>query len=122
VRGKTKRNTGGVPAGLDLETAAKTVISDWTTGKFRYYVLPPSSSAADAAAAEAESAQVVNTMAPALDIDAMFNNEVGEEPSILGAPQEDEIDPDDEMEGDVGVASGPVEVDLAGIRRKRWGE
>ena len=49
VRGKLKKNTGlrhvldcyllegGAGAGLDLASAAKSVISDWTTGKFRYF-------------------------------------------------------------------------------------
>ncbi|CAL1143717.1 unnamed protein product [Cladocopium goreaui] len=56
VRGKLKKNAGGAGAGLDLASAARSVISDWTTGKFRYYVLPPASSSQDAAIAEAAAA------------------------------------------------------------------
>lgn len=109
VRGKLKKNSGGASAGLDLASAARSVISDWTTGKFRYYVLPPSSSAQDAALAEAETAEVVTTLAPALDIDALFGK--GENPSVLGAPK----DTDDDCMGE--DQAGGVEVDVAGMRR-----
>eukprot|EP00435_Cladocopium_sp_Y103_P025967 s444_g6.t1 len=77
VRGKLKKNAGGAGAGLDLASAARSVISDWTTGKFRYYVLPPASSSQDAAIAEAETAEVVTSLAPALDIDALFSKGQG---------------------------------------------
>jgi len=108
VRGKLKKNAGGAGAGLDLASAARAVISDWTTGKFRYYVLPPASSSHDAAVAEAETAEVVTSLAPALDIDALFSGR-GEDPSVLGAPREDE----DAMCDD----EGGIEVDVSGMRR-----
>jgi len=109
VRGKLKKNAGGAGAGLDLASAARAVISDWTTGKFRYYVLPPASSNHDAAVAEAETAEVVTSLAPALDIDALFSGR-GEDPSVLGAPREEDEDAmcDDE---------GGIEVDVSGMRR-----
>eukprot|EP00434_Breviolum_minutum_P022327 symbB.v1.2.019704.t1/scaffold1623.1/size109029/3 len=109
VRGKLKKNAGGAGAGLDLASAARAVISDWTTGKFRYYVLPPASSSHDAAVAEAETAEVVTSLAPALDIDALFSGR-GEDPSVLGAPREEDEDAmcDDE---------GGIEVDVSGMRR-----
>jgi len=110
VRGKLKKNPGGGPAGLDLPSAARSVISDWTTGKFRYYVMPPSRSGEDAAEAEAETAAVVSSMAPAFDIDALFSG-VGEDPAVLGAPQEE--DDDDMSDG----AGGAVQVDIAGMKR-----
>lgn len=110
VRGKLKKNPGGGPAGLDLASAARSVISDWTTGKFRYYVMPPSRSSEDAADAEAETAAVVSSLAPAFDIDALFSG-AGEDPAVLGAPQEDD---DDDMGDDV---LGSVQVDVAGMKR-----
>lgn len=109
TRGKLKRNSAGGGVGLDIPSAARAVITDWTTGKFRYYVLPPSSSGADAAAAEAETAEVVTSLAPALDIDALFSGQ-GAEVEVLGAPKED--DEDEDMGG-----SGAVEVDVAGMMR-----
>eukprot|EP00931_Biecheleriopsis_adriatica_P063118 TRINITY_DN38185_c0_g1_i1.p1 TRINITY_DN38185_c0_g1~~TRINITY_DN38185_c0_g1_i1.p1 ORF type:complete len:483 (+),score=138.80 TRINITY_DN38185_c0_g1_i1:30-1478(+) len=112
VRGKLKRVGGGGPAGLDLASAAKAVISDWTTGKFRYYVLPPSTSSEDAAKAEAETAQVVTSMAPAFDIDALFSGQ-GEDPAVLGAPREEEDDDDAMCDED----AGKVQVDVEGMRR-----
>ena len=36
MRGKIKRGSG-----LDLHSAAISILSDWTSGKFRYYVMPP---------------------------------------------------------------------------------
>lgn len=110
VRGKLKKNAGGAGAGLDLASAARSVISDWTTGKFRYYVLPPASSSQDAAIAEAETAEVVTSLAPALDIDALFSSK-GEDPSVLGAPR-DEDDEDAMCDED-----GGVEVDVSGMQR-----
>lgn len=110
VRGKLKKNAGGAGAGLDLASAARSVISDWTTGKFRYYVLPPASSSQDAAIAEAETAEVVTSLAPALDIDALFSSQ-GEDPSVLGAPRDED---DEDAMCDEG---GGVEVDVSGMRR-----
>lgn len=80
TRGKLKRG-----AGLDLPSAARSVISDWTTGKFRYYVLPPAADSAATAQASEETAEVVSSLAPRLDIDALFGGS-GSTPSVLGAP------------------------------------
>lgn len=80
ARGKLKRGSG-----LDLPSAAKSVITDWTTGKLRYYVMPPEGSEAMAMAAEEETAQIVQNLAPALDIDALLSGK-GCVPTVLGAP------------------------------------
>mmetsp|Transcript_74121 Transcript_74121/g.143414 ORF Transcript_74121/g.143414 Transcript_74121/m.143414 type:complete len:478 (+) Transcript_74121:60-1493(+) len=80
TRGKLKR--GG---GLDLDSAARSVISDWTSGKFRYFVMPPAADALTTKAAEAEVTEVVSSLAPRLDIDALFGNG-GDEPVVLGVP------------------------------------
>merc|ERR1719478_421051 len=45
VRGKLRRGSG-----LHMAEAARSVISDWTTGKFRYYVLPPAISSTESMA------------------------------------------------------------------------
>lgn len=81
MRGKLKRGSG-----LDLASAARSVISDWTTGKFRYFVMPPAADALATKAAEAEATEVVSALAPRLDIDALFGDVVGNKPVVLGAP------------------------------------
>lgn len=101
-RGKLARGRG-----LDLQVAARSVISDWTTGKFRYYVLPPVASVGEAARAEEETAEVVTKLAPRFDIDALFSSS-GPEPVVLGAPGE-KNDDDVDMEGD---GSEQCQVDL----------
>merc|ERR1712151_73360 len=112
TRGKRKRNNRGQSGGLDLESAARCVITDWTTGKFRYFVLPPASSATDAAIAEAESAQVVTGLAPALDIDALIGGR-GQMPTVLGrSTQADQSMGGTDMDcGDAGT----VEIDMDGM-------
>jgi len=80
TRGKLKRGSG-----LDLESAARSVISDWTTGKFRYFVMPPAADALTTKAAEAEVVEVVSSLAPRLDIDALFGDG-GNKPAVLGVP------------------------------------
>jgi len=111
TRGKLRRGSG-----LDIPSAARSVISDWTTGKFRYYVMPPAaSSAAALASVEAETAEVVSTLAPQLDIDALLSGgDAGEAPAVLGAPER-RGDDDDAMEDD--EIEAPVEVDVAGMKR-----
>eukprot|EP00929_Paragymnodinium_shiwhaense_P108309 TRINITY_DN74627_c0_g1_i1.p1 TRINITY_DN74627_c0_g1~~TRINITY_DN74627_c0_g1_i1.p1 ORF type:complete len:523 (+),score=167.98 TRINITY_DN74627_c0_g1_i1:91-1569(+) len=110
ARGKFKRG-----AGLHLADAARSVISDWTTGKFRYYSLPPAvSSAENMAAIEAETAQVVTNMAPALDIDALLaGGDKGDKVAVLGAPDEDG---DADMgDGDEDGGERPVHADMAAM-------
>ncbi|CAE7285613.1 nst-1 [Symbiodinium natans] len=60
----------------------------------------------------AETAEVVTSLAPALDIDALFSGQ-GRGPEVLGAPKED--DEDDDMGGS--SHGGAVEVDVAGMMR-----
>merc|ERR1712061_451540 len=103
TRGKLKRGSG-----LDIPSAARSVISDWTTGKFRYFALPPAESAADDAKAVQETAEIVPALSHAIDIDALFSGS-GAQPTVLGAPQEDDGDDDSAM-GD-GDGGGGVEVD-----------
>jgi len=98
ARGKLRRG-----AGLDLPSAARSVIADWTTGKFRYFAMPPNDSGAEAAAV-AETSQILPTMSKAFDIDALFSG-AGEKPAVLGAPQED-------GPGDVSMGDGAVEADM----------
>mmetsp|Transcript_43312 Transcript_43312/g.92720 ORF Transcript_43312/g.92720 Transcript_43312/m.92720 type:complete len:484 (+) Transcript_43312:150-1601(+) len=81
-RGKLRRGSA-----LDMDSAAKSIISDWTTGKFRYYANPPADSAKEDAAAAAESIELVTTMSAAFDIDALFNGR-GAKPAVLGAPNQ----------------------------------
>merc|ERR1711879_235171 len=80
VRGKLRRGSG-----LDIPSTARSIITDWTTGKFRYYAMPPAeSSAAAMAQVEAETAEVVTKLAPALDIDALFSGDAsGEKTDVL---------------------------------------
>lgn len=110
-RGKLRR--GG---GLDLHKAAQAVIADWTTGKFRYFVMPPQvaqETAQAVAAAQVETAEIVHTLAPCMDIDALFSGQ-GEKPAVLGAPAES----DDVMD----ISMGPmdvVQVDMAAMGRAR---
>ncbi|CAK0859009.1 unnamed protein product [Prorocentrum cordatum] len=80
TRGKLKRGSG-----LDLPSAAKAVVTDWTSGRFRYYVLPPKEFVAAAGAAERETAEVVHRLAPALDINALLNGK-GDAPMVIGGP------------------------------------
>lgn len=111
VRGKLRR--GG---GLDIAEAARSVIMDWTTGKFRYFTMPPVASGEEAMAKiEAETAQVVTQLAPQFDIDALLNgDDADERANVLGAP--DEGDEDDMADDD--EDGGAVQVDLAGMAAK----
>mmetsp|Transcript_94139 Transcript_94139/g.177003 ORF Transcript_94139/g.177003 Transcript_94139/m.177003 type:complete len:483 (-) Transcript_94139:25-1473(-) len=118
ARGKLRRGSG-----LDLPAAAKSVIADWTTGRFRYYVLPPDFTEAEAAAAEAETAEVVQSFAPALDIDAMMGGgDGGAQPAVLGAPVQASAGGggDDAMDCDGGRDGGSasqVQVDMNAMMR-----
>jgi len=114
ARGKLRRGSG-----LDLVAAAKSVISDWTTGRFRYYTLPPVAPERAAAAAEEvmETAEVVSTLAPALDLEALLASG-GDMPTVLGAPP---TPPDEDVDagGDAamgGAVEGAVKVDMESIR------
>mmetsp|Transcript_58465 Transcript_58465/g.148199 ORF Transcript_58465/g.148199 Transcript_58465/m.148199 type:complete len:474 (-) Transcript_58465:68-1489(-) len=103
TRGKLRRGSG-----LDIPSAARSVISDWTTGKFRYYALPPAESAADDARAVQESAEILPALSRALDIDSLFSGQ-GDQPAVLGAPKEgEEGEEDDDAMGD----DRGVEVDM----------
>merc|ERR1711924_51192 len=104
---------------LDIPSAARAVIQDWTAGRFRYFVMPPAISEGSVAAVEAETAEVVQSLAPALDIDALLNANDGDEdmdggatskPVVLGAPLLPGMG-DDTMECD-GEGSGMVQVDM----------
>merc|ERR1712039_1161572 len=98
TRGKLRRGSG-----LDMESAARSVISDWTTGKFRYYALPPADSATAAAAASVETADVVGGLSQALDIDALIDGQ-GQQPLVLGVPKEVDDSGDVAMGADDGDA------------------
>mmetsp|Transcript_83032 Transcript_83032/g.240229 ORF Transcript_83032/g.240229 Transcript_83032/m.240229 type:complete len:473 (+) Transcript_83032:82-1500(+) len=99
ARGRLRRGSG-----LDLPSAARSVISDWTTGKFRYYALPPADSAAEAQAV-AETAEILPSLSEAFDIDALFSGE-GDKPTVLGMPQEDD------GSADVAMGDGALEVNM----------
>merc|ERR1712118_460563 len=74
ARGKFKK--GGA---ANLEAAARVVLSDWTSGKLRYYCMPPKTRGVDDEnAALAEEAQVVTSYGKELDIEALFRGEASE--------------------------------------------
>mmetsp|Transcript_34956 Transcript_34956/g.96647 ORF Transcript_34956/g.96647 Transcript_34956/m.96647 type:complete len:494 (-) Transcript_34956:82-1563(-) len=108
VRGKLRRGSG-----LDIPSAARAVISDWTTGRFRYFALPPAeSNAAAMARVEAETAEVVGAFAPALDIDALLAGG-GAGPAVLGAPAQAGHGGPDDAAMDMSDAVATVSVDMA---------
>lgn len=72
-RGKFKRGFG-----VDLQSAAKSVITDWNTGRFRYYVLPPEIIECDPATFE-EPPKLVSSLGPEFDIEVR-------QPVVLGVP------------------------------------
>jgi len=100
---------------LDIPSAARSVIQDWTAGRFRYYVMPPTMAEGSMAAVESETAEVVGSLAPALDIDALLDGDdesMGgptSKPAVLGAPVQSRGG-DDSMDCDDG--RGMVEVDM----------
>jgi nuclear GTP-binding protein len=101
---------------LDIHSAAKSVIQDWTTGRFRYFTMPPVSEDT-ATSAQAETTEFVQQLAPALDIDALFNSSDDAmdssslpQPLVLAAPQQGG-NGDDSMDCD-GVSSGMIQVDM----------
>merc|ERR1712176_1330433 len=105
---------------LDIPAAARSVISDWTTCKFRYFVIPPAiSSAASMANIEADNAQVVQFLAPSLDIDSLFagDDATTERATVLGAPSRRGGDDVDSMDSDDDLA--PVQVGSAGMQELR---
>lgn len=109
MRGKLVKGSA-----LDLDSAARSVIQDWTSGRFRYFVMPPAHNEGPRSAEEAETADVVTTLAPALDIDALFEDDdamggAAAKPVVLGAPMQGDSD-DDSMECENG--GGMVEVDM----------
>lgn len=108
MRGKLRRGSG-----LCIPSAAQSVITDWTTGKFRYYVMPPAASTSEALeGVEREEAQVVDQLAPRFDIDALLAGGGSDElaqPLVLGAPAEEEGDEDAMDDG----ASGAVLYDMS---------
>jgi nuclear GTP-binding protein len=102
---------------LDIPSAARAVIQDWTAGRFRYFVMPPVVSEGSVAAIEAETAEIVHNLAPALDINALLSG--GDEsmdegamskPAVLGVPVVPGMG-DDAMDCE-GAGSGMVEVDM----------
>lgn len=111
TRGKLLRGSG-----LDIASAARSVIQDWTTGRFRYFIMPPAIPEESIAAVEAETAQVVSGLAPALDIDSLLGggddamSEVARpKPVVLGAPSRGSGGNDDM---DCDNASDMVQVDM----------
>lgn len=100
VRGKLQRGRG-----LDIPQAAKSVITDWTDGKFRYYVLPAETAANNAVGVTAE---VVTTLAPALDIASLLSGR-GAAPLVLGAPSGQRGSPEDV---EMAAAEDSLNVDL----------
>jgi nuclear GTP-binding protein len=71
ARGKFKK--GGA---ANLEAAARVVLTDWTSGKLRYYCMPPKARGVeDENAALAQEAQVVTSYGQELDIEALFRGE-----------------------------------------------
>jgi len=110
ARGKFKK--GGA---ANLEAAARVVLTDWTSGKLRYYCMPPKARGVeDENAALAQEAQVVTSYAKELDIEALFRGEAAEWEGLhadgkamamtpgafgtIGAGDED--DDDEEMDDD----------------------
>merc|ERR1719460_1666201 len=74
ARGKFKK--GGA---ANLEAAARVVLTDWTSGKLRYYCMPPKARGVEQEnAALAEEAQVVTSYGKELDIEALFRGEASE--------------------------------------------
>merc|ERR1711998_579132 len=74
ARGKFKK--GGA---ANLEAAARVVLSDWTSGKLRYYCMPPKVRGVEHEnAALAEEAQVATSYGKELDIEALFRGEASE--------------------------------------------
>jgi len=80
MRGKMKRGSG-----LDLHSAAISILSDWTSGKFRYYVMPPVQKEVEAT----DTLSVKTKAAPELDIDALLRGE-GDMPMVEEADPEAE--------------------------------
>jgi len=115
TRGKLARGSK-----LDLESAARSVIQDWTAGRFRYFVMPPAVIEGAATVGEPDSADVVGNLAPAFDIDALFGSSDdimaggGDvcKPVVLGAPVQGGRG-DDAMDCEDG--GGMVEVDEDGM-------
>lgn len=71
TRGKLLRGSG-----LDIPSAARLVITDWTIGKFRYFVMPEETAAmGEADLATKETAEVVTALAPKFDIDALISGQ-----------------------------------------------
>jgi len=111
MRNKMRQGHGG--GGLDLRLAAVSVIQDWVTGRFRYFVMPPAVAEGAVTAAEAETADVVSSLAPAFDIDALDGDDAAmggalAQPAVLGAPLQGGDD-DDGMDCEDG--GGMVQVD-----------
>jgi len=112
IRNKRRQGSGG-GGGLDLAGAAVSVIQDWVTGRFRYFVMPPAVAEGAVTAAEAETADVVSSLAPAFDIDALDGEDAAmggalAKPAVLGAPLHGGDD-DDGMDCEDG--GGMVQVD-----------
>lgn len=112
IRSKMRQGSGG-GGGFDLVGAAVSVIQDWVTGRFRYFVMPPVVAEGAVRAAEAETADVVSSLAPAFDIDALDGDDdamggVPSKPAVLGAPLRGGDD-DDDMDSEDG--GGMVQVD-----------
>lgn len=111
TRGKLLRGSA-----LDIPSAARSVIQDWTAGRFRYFVMPPMIAAGALAAVEVETADVLSSLAPALDLDALVNGDAdgmagpSSQPVVLAAPLEKDEDDDMDCGGE-----GMVQVDEDGM-------
>ena len=112
ARGKFKK--GGA---ANLEAAARVVLSDWTSGKLRYYCMPPKARGVDDEnAALAQQAQVVTSYGQELDIEALFRGESTEWEGLhtdgkamamtsgafgtIGAEEDEDDEMDDEEDGE----------------------
>merc|ERR1719159_1254427 len=146
ARGKFKK--GGA---ANLETAARVVLSDWTSGKLRYYCMPPKARGVDEEnAALAQEAQVVTSLGQELDIEALFRGEASEweglhsdgkamamtsgafgtigtedndEDEEMGDEDDDDMEEDDEEDEDEDDdENGKVMIDEAPKKRKGGGD
>jgi nuclear GTP-binding protein len=99
MRGKLKRGYG-----LDLHSSALSILSDWTSGKFRYFTMPPVQKDVQAT----DRLSVKTQAAPELDIDALLRGE-GDLPMVMKPVPEDE---DDDLMDTDEAQTQMVEVDI----------
>lgn len=112
-----KVKKGGV---RDLSTAARHVLTEWATGKIRYYSMPPSggkSSEEATAAIEKEiegEAKILNTFSEEFDINALFKQQDEELAKIQGASKVKAFCMSGDTFGEVDMAESDNEMDGEG--------